>query len=98
MRWIVFDDESAEAITDKYKRGAAELHYGEHPLDAALARGRSLLILPSADPEKVLLARIESRNGKVPSKSHGVIGQFTPLRTMGRQSSAPAGSPPRRQQ
>lgn len=87
MRWIVFDDESAEAITGKYKRGAAELHYGEQPLDAALASGSSLLILPSADPEKVLVARIESRNGKTQSKPRGVIAQFTPLHTVGRQSS-----------
>ena len=98
MRWIVFDDESAEAITDKYRRGAAEIHYGQQPLDAALATGRSLLILPSADPDKVLLARIESRHSKVSSKSPGVIGQFTPLRTVQRQSSAPTDLPARRQE
>ena len=82
MRWIVFDDETAEAVVSKYKRGAAEIHEGQHPLDAALNGGsRSILILPSREPNRVLLATIEPKT-KPSSKPRRdpVIGQFTPLR------------------
>ena len=56
-RWIAFDDESAEAVVTRFRRGAAEIHEGD-PLDAALALGRPcVLLLPSSTPGNVLLVR-----------------------------------------
>ena len=88
MRWIVFDDETAEFVTGKYKRGAAEVRYDERPLDAALkGRGRSVLILPSAEPGKVLLATIEQRTAESVAKpAAAVVAQFTPLRSISGQA------------
>ena len=96
MRCIVFDDETAEVMMGRYKRGATEIHYGEQPLNAALKAGRSLLVLPARDPDKVLLARIEVRTGKTPPRSQGVVAQFTPLRTVSGQRSASPDSSARR--
>jgi hypothetical protein len=62
IRWIAFDDETAEAVVSRFKRGAAEIRQG-HPVDAALDHARpSLLVLPSSTPGKVLLAHFEPRN------------------------------------
>jgi len=61
VRWIAFDEETADAIISRFKRGASELHDG-NPLDAALNYGKpSLLLMPSSIPGKVLLAHIEPR-------------------------------------
>ncbi len=61
IRWIAFDDETAEAVVSRFKRGAAEIRQGQ-PLDTALDHGRpSLLVLPSTTPGKVLLARFEPK-------------------------------------
>ena len=61
IRWIAFDDETAEAVVSRFKRGAAEIHRGQ-PLDAALNLGRpSLLLLPSETPGRLLLARLEPK-------------------------------------
>ncbi len=55
IRWIAFDDETAEAVMSRYRRGAAEIQSGQ-PLDAALDLGQpSLLVLPSSTPGRVLL-------------------------------------------
>jgi hypothetical protein len=98
MRWIVFDDDTAELVIGKFKRGATEIHYGEQPLDAVLrTRGRSLLLLPSANPGNVILARVENNLARPAGKSRvPVVAQFTPLRTVGRQSSLAPESPERR--
>jgi len=62
IRWIAFDDETAEVLVSRFRRGAAEIHEGQ-PLDAALAHGKpSLLVLPSSTPGTVLLAHFEPRN------------------------------------
>lgn len=62
IRWIAFDDETADAIISRFRRGAAEIHYG-NPLDEALASGRpSILLLPSNTPGRVLMARIQPRS------------------------------------
>src|SRR5437016_2182801 len=59
VRWIAFDEETADAIISRFKRGASELHDG-NPLDAALNYGKaSLLLMPSSIPGQVLLAHIE---------------------------------------
>jgi hypothetical protein len=61
IRWIAFDDETAEAIVSRFKRGAAEIQPGD-PLDTVLRFDQpSVLILPSDTPGKVLFARVESR-------------------------------------
>ena len=61
IRWIAFDDETAEAIVSRFKRGAAEIQNGD-PLDTVLRYDQpSILILPSETPGKVLFARVEHR-------------------------------------
>lgn len=69
IRWIAFDDETAEAVVSRFKRGAAEIHRCE-PLDAALNLGRpSLLLLPSHTPGMLLLARLEPKAENAASAS-----------------------------
>ena len=61
IRWIAFDDETAEAVVSKFKRGGAEIHRGE-PLDAVLDFGKpSLMLLPSTKPGRVLLATFQPK-------------------------------------
>jgi len=61
IRWIAFDDETADAIVSRFRRGAAEIHDG-NPLDEALASEHpSILLLPSSTPGRVLMARIQPR-------------------------------------
>lgn len=67
-RWIAFDDETAEAVMIRYRRGAAEIQHGD-PVDAALALGNSsLLLLPCETPGRVWLARCTP---KLPLRSAG---------------------------
>jgi len=62
VRWIAFDDETAEAVVCRYKRGAAEIREGEEPLDAALRlRQPSILILPAPVSDRVLLVGLEPK-------------------------------------
>ena len=62
MRWIAFDDETAEAVVSRFKRGGAEIYPGE-PLDAVLEFGKpSLMLLPSTRPGKVLLAQFQPKS------------------------------------
>jgi hypothetical protein len=57
MRWIVFDDETAEAVVSRWRRGGAEI-MRDHPVDAALkAGGSSVMVLPSRVPGQTLVAR-----------------------------------------
>ena len=57
VRWVAFDDESAEAVVSRFKRGAAEIRHGD-PVGSALAHGRpSLVLLPGGAPGRVLVAR-----------------------------------------
>ena len=61
IRWIAFDDETAEVVVSKFKRGGAEIHGGE-PLDAVLEFGKpSLMVLPSTKPGRVLLAQFQPK-------------------------------------
>ena len=67
IRWIAFDDETAEAVVSRYKRGAAEIQNGD-PLSRVLDSARiTLLVLPSRTPGMVLLARCE------PKSASGVV-------------------------
>jgi hypothetical protein len=62
VRWIAFDDETAEAVVSRFRRGAAEIHLSSSPIDSALTAGQpSLLLLPSDTPGRVLLARIHPK-------------------------------------
>jgi hypothetical protein len=61
IRWIAFDDETAEAVVSKFKRGGAEICRSE-PLDAVLDFGKpSLMLLPSTKPGRVLLAQFQPK-------------------------------------
>ena len=57
VRWIAFDDDTAEAVVSRLRRGAAEIQHNT-PVDAALhAAGPSVIVLPSSNPGKLLIAR-----------------------------------------
>lgn len=61
MRWMVFDDETAEIVVSRWRRGAAEILH-EPPVDAALqASGATVLVLPAKVPGQVLVARFRKR-------------------------------------
>jgi len=62
VRWIAFDDESAETVVSRFERGAAEIQSGD-PVDAALALDTpSLVLLPSKSEGKVLVAHFAPKN------------------------------------
>jgi hypothetical protein len=61
VRWIAFDDDTAEAVVSRLRRGAAEIQ-NNSPVDAALhAAGPSVIVLPSSTPGKLLIARFSHR-------------------------------------
>jgi hypothetical protein len=61
VRWIAFDDESAEAVVCRYRRGAAEIQQGD-PVASALTLGRSSrILLPAAAPGRVLVAHFQPK-------------------------------------
>jgi hypothetical protein len=61
VRWIAFDDDTAEAVVSRLRRGAAEIQHNS-PVDAALhAAGPSVIVLPSSTPGKLLIARFTHR-------------------------------------
>jgi hypothetical protein len=63
IRWIAFDDDTAEAVVSRLRRGAAEIQHNT-PVDAALhAAGPSVIVLPSSTPGKLLIARFTQRKG-----------------------------------
>lgn len=79
VRWIAFDDETAEAVVSRFRRGAAEIHPGNTAIDSALTAGQpSLLLLPSDVPGRVLLARVHPRT-ELPPKPQPI--QVTAPRT-----------------
>src|SRR5436305_15157165 len=59
VRWVAFDDESAEAVVGRFKRGAAEIQPGD-AVGSALELGRpSLVHLPARNSGRVLTARFQ---------------------------------------
>jgi hypothetical protein len=61
VRWVAFDDDTAEAVVSRLRRGAAEIQHNA-PVDAALhAEGASVLVLPSPNPGRLLIARFAPR-------------------------------------
>jgi hypothetical protein len=70
VRWITFDDETAEAVVTHLRRGAAEIQ-AVHPIDAALGTdGPSIVLLPSRVPGRTLIAQF---GRKVPSVEAPVL-------------------------
>jgi hypothetical protein len=60
VRWVAFDDESAEAVVSRFKRGAAEIQPGD-AVGSALELGRpSLVLLPARNSGRVLMARFQT--------------------------------------
>jgi hypothetical protein len=83
VRWIAFDDDTADALVGKFKRGAAEIRDG-NVLDSALRQGHpSILIYPSTSPERVLLARVSS-----PAAAAGAVDATRPLPVQATRNSA----------
>jgi len=67
VRWIVFDDETAEAVVTRLRRGAAEIQHTD-PVDAALSSPKpSLVILPSNVAGRVFVARFNARKPEAPA-------------------------------
>ena len=61
VHWIAFDDDTAEALVSRMRRGAAEIQHNT-PVDAALhVDGASVMVLPSSTPDKLLIARFNPR-------------------------------------
>lgn len=69
VRWIAFDDDTAEAVVSRLRRGAAEIQHNT-PVDAALqVTGPSVIVLPSPTPGKLLIARFGQRKDAPASSS-----------------------------
>jgi hypothetical protein len=69
VRWIAFDDETAEAVVSRFKRGAAEIQRGE-PLDAVLQAQRpSVIVLPSDIKGQAVIAHFSRRTASAPSEA-----------------------------
>jgi hypothetical protein len=81
VRWIAFDDDTAEAVVSRLRRGAAEIQHSV-PVDAALRTdGSAVLVLPSPNPGKLLVARFSTRKSTVlrpPSPSVARPAAFAP--------------------
>jgi len=61
IHWIAFDDDTAEALDSRMRRGAAEIQH-DPPVDAALhLEGACIMVLPSPTPGKLLIARFNPR-------------------------------------
>jgi hypothetical protein len=71
VRWVAFDDDTAEAVVSRLRRGAAEIQ-NNAPLDAALhSEGTSVLVLPSPTPGRLLIARFAPRKDTPLSPPNG---------------------------
>jgi hypothetical protein len=67
VRWIAFDDETAEAVVSRLRRGAAEIQHNT-PVDAALhAAGPSVIVMPSSTPGTLLIARFTKHKTSEPA-------------------------------
>jgi hypothetical protein len=78
VRWIAFDDDTAEAVVSRLRRGAAEIRHSD-PLDAALHNPKaSLVILPSRIAGRLLIARFPaSKTSTVPTGARPAVPNFT---------------------
>ena len=79
VRWIAFDEDTAEAVLTLLRRGAAEIQ-SNNPVDAALhAKGPSVIVLPSATPGKLLIARFSHRRPDSPVTGPGHLSARIPV-------------------
>ena len=63
-RWIAFDDDTAEAVVCRFRRGAAEIRKGD-ALDAVLAQpGKSLLLMPAESPGQLLVVTVANSKSR----------------------------------
>jgi hypothetical protein len=86
VHWIAFDDDTAEAVVSRLRRGAAEIQ-SNSPVDAALqSAGPSVIVLPSSTPGRLLLARFIPR-------LHPVVSGEGASRSPNRRLSALASAP-----
>jgi hypothetical protein len=93
IRWIASDDETAEAVVSRFKRGAAEIHSGNLMGAALELKQATLLILPSSTPGTVLVARIKPRPDLAPdSESESV--NLEPVGFLGLQDMPVFSKPP----
>ena len=66
VRWVAFDDDTAEFVVSRLRRGAAEINHST-PIDAALqAAGPAMLVLPASTPGRLLVARFSKRKESAP--------------------------------
>jgi hypothetical protein len=87
VRWIAFDDETAEAVVSRLRRGAAEIQHNT-PVDAALhAAGPSVIVLPSSTPGKLLIARFTKHQASEPAEIKPAVTTIAP-RTVPRKQPA----------
>jgi hypothetical protein len=87
VHWIAFDDDTAEALVSRMRRGAAEIHH-DTPVDAALhVEGACVMVLPSPTPGKLLIARFNRRKDayfqtasapRIPVRSEPAVPASTP--------------------
>jgi hypothetical protein len=78
VRWIAFDNETAETVVNKFKRGAAEIRQGD-ALGAALAApAHSLLLLPAASGQEVLVVSLKK---KPPSPAAPTLARNAPAQS-----------------
>jgi hypothetical protein len=76
VRWVVFDDDTAEAVVSRLRRGAAEIQHNA-PVDAALqTQGPSVIVLPSPTPGKLLIARFCHRKEAVVAPASVGLGRY----------------------
>ena len=97
VRWIAFDDDTAEAVVSRLRRGAAEIQH-KAPVDAALqAAGPSVIVLPSPTPGKLLIARFSQRKEAVAPASVRLGGYPSGLGStpaLGKEPATAAGQKP----
>ena len=69
VRWVAFDDDTAEVLVSRLRRGGAEINHSA-PIDAALqAAGPAMLVLPASTPGRLLIARFSQRKASAPEGS-----------------------------
>ncbi|HMK20694.1 MAG TPA: hypothetical protein VK466_00070 [Terriglobales bacterium] len=70
IRWVAFDDDTAEFVVSSLRRGAAEINHSA-PIDAALhAAGPAMLVLPASTPGRLLVARFSKRTESPSTSTH----------------------------
>ncbi len=92
VRWIAFDDDTAEAVVSRLRRGAAEIQ-SNSPVDAALqSAGPSVIVLPSSTPGKLLIARFAQRKNPAveiaPRTLNGPLPEVTTATVLPRKPAA----------